>query len=251
MTSPAPALDLTAGRPAPAFDHARRSTQTEVLDGGVDTEELARILADLARFNGAMMGHWPVIRWLDHAAKNLPKDAPLSLVDVGCGYGDLLRAVRRWARKHGRSMRLVGVDLSPQVIEVARKATEPADDIDFRASNVFDYQPEKPIDFITTSLVTHHLPDAMIVQFLRWMERAARRGWVIYDLQRSAVPFYFIALAGVLMNLHPVVTYDGRVSVARSLTRKEWENAIAAAGIPVDSVSLGWFMFRFVIGRLR
>ena len=36
----------------------------------------------------------------------------------------------------------------------------------------------------------------MIVRFLRWMEATARRGWLIYDLQRNRVPFYFIALAG-------------------------------------------------------
>ena len=65
------------------------------------------------------------------------------------------------------------------------------------------------------------------------------------------MPFYFIALAGALLRLHPVVVYDGRISVARSLTRAEWESAIAAAGIPRDAVDLRWFMFRFVIGRLK
>jgi len=251
MALPANTMDLTAGKPAPAFDRARRSAQTEILDGPVDTGELAKVLRDLARFNGAMMGHWPVIQWLNHAVGTVPKDTPLGLVDVGCGYGDLLRTVRRWARKRARPIRLVGIDLSPQVIEVARGATEAADDIEFRVADVFDYKLEKPIDFVTTSLVTHHFSDTMIVQFLRWMDVSARRGWVIYDLQRSVVPFYFIALAGVLMRLHPVVTYDGRVSVARSLTRIEWKRAIADAGIPDDRVSLRWFMFRFVIGRLR
>jgi 2-polyprenyl-3-methyl-5-hydroxy-6-metoxy-1,4-benzoquinol methylase len=244
-------MDLTTSRPSPVFDRARRSAQTEVLDGQVDTNELTKILPDLARFNGAMMGHWPVIQWLNRAARNVPKDQPLTLVDVGCGYGDLLRAVRRWASKHRRPMRLVGIDLSSQVIEVARHGTDVADDIDFRVANIFEFKPDGPIDLVTTSLVTHHLSDAMIVRFLRWMEASALRGWVIYDLQRSIIPYYFIALAGTLMRLHPVVTYDGRISVARSLTRAEWKHAITEAGIPDDSVDLRWFMFRFVIGRVR
>jgi len=65
------------------------------------------------------------------------------------------------------------------------------------------------------------------------------------------VPFYFIALAGLLLRLHPVVVYDGRISVARSLTRVEWEKLIAQAGIARKAVTLRWFMFRFAIGRLR
>jgi hypothetical protein len=80
---------------------------------------------------------------------------------------------------------------------------------------------------------------------------SARRGWMIYDLQRNAVPFYFIALAGALLRLHPVVVYDGRVSVARSLTRTEWRARIAEAGLDQRAVELRWFMFRFAIGRLK
>lgn len=244
-------MDLIAGRPSPLFDSARRSTQSEILDGRVDAGELAKILADLARFNGAMLGHWPVLRWLDRAVRDVPAAQPLTLLDIGCGYGDLLRAVRRWAEKRGRMMQLIGIDLSSQVIEIARNATDASDDIAYHAGDIFDFMPAGPIDFVTTSLVAHHLSDEMIVRFLRWMEKHARKGWVIYDLQRSRVPFYFIALAGVLLRLHPVVTYDGRISVARSLTRHEWELAIAQAGIPSNAVDLRWFMFRFAIGRRK
>ena len=56
---------------------------------------------------------------------------------------------------------------------------------------------------------------------------------------------------GAVLRLHPVVVYDGRISVARSLTRAEWEARLAAAGIPRSAVDLRWFMFRFAIGRLK
>ena len=49
-------MDLIAGRPPPVFEGQRRSMQTEVLDNSVESRELAIILADLARFNGAMLG---------------------------------------------------------------------------------------------------------------------------------------------------------------------------------------------------
>jgi 2-polyprenyl-3-methyl-5-hydroxy-6-metoxy-1,4-benzoquinol methylase len=244
-------MDFTTGRPRPVFDPTRRSAQSEILDGHVETRALANILSDLARFNGTMMGHRPVLRWLDRAVKSVPPERPLTLLDVGCGYGDLLRAVRRWARKRGRRMALVGIDVNPRVIEVARAASEAADAIDYRAVDVFDFAPAGGVDFVTASLVAHHLSDATIVRLLRWLEDRATHGWLIYDLQRSRMAFRFIALAGPLLRLHPVVTYDGRVSVARSLTRGEWRHAIAQAGIEPGAVDLHWFMFRFVIGRLK
>ena len=87
-------MDLVAGRQPPVFSRAQRSAQTEILDGRVDSAELARILADLARFNGAMLGHWPLLHWLARVVKDTPAGEPLTLLDIGCGYGDLLRAAR-------------------------------------------------------------------------------------------------------------------------------------------------------------
>ena len=83
------------------------------------------------------------------------------------------------------------------------------------------------------------------------MEATARKGWLIYDLQRHAVPYYFIGLMGKLTSLHRAVIHDGRISVARSLTRAEWWRQILAAGIAGNAVKLRWFLFRFLIGRLR
>lgn len=244
-------MDLIAGRPSPVFERPRRSMQTEVLDGSVEPLELELILSDLARFNGAMLGRWLIIRWLNDALRRLPRQQPVTLLDIGCGYGDLLRAVRHWAKNLDRAIKLIGVDLNPQVIAIARANTEAADGIEYYAADVFDYRPPHPIDVVTTSLVTHHLSDTMIVRLLRWLEATAHKGWLICDLQRSIVPFYFIALAGHLLHLHPVVTYDGRVSVARSLTRKEWQQAILAAGIPNSALNIRSFMFRLMIGRTK
>jgi SAM-dependent methyltransferase len=238
-------------RAPPKFDRSRRSAQTEVLDDPISTAELKPILHDLARFNGVMQGHQPVLQWLARAVRNRPAGETLTVLDIGCGYGDLLRAICRWAKKRGRRVRLIGVDLSPQVIEVARSVTPASDAIEYHAADIFAFEPDGPIDFAVTSLVTHHLSDAMIERFLRWMDGNTRLGWVIYDLERSIMPFYFIALAGLVLRLHPVVVYDGRISVARSLIRREWEDRLRAAGILREAVELRWFIFRFAIGRTK
>src|ERR1700748_1752842 len=139
-------------------DLSRRSAEPEWLDGAdASPDELALVLRDLARFNGAMLGHWPVIDWLRTATKNLPKERTLILVDVGCGYGDLLRAVRRWARKRGLTIRLIGLDLNPETIRIAQAVTDDADEIGYCVLDVFDFAPAVPIDFVISSLVTHHM----------------------------------------------------------------------------------------------
>src|SRR4029077_4394484 len=128
-------------------------------------EELALVLRDLARFNGAMLGHWPVIDWLRRATKKARKQTALALVDVGCGYGDLLRAIRRWARKRGLTIRLIGLDLNRETIRIAQAVPDDADEIGFCVMDFFVFAPTEPIDFVVSSLVTHHMSDHLIVKF--------------------------------------------------------------------------------------
>jgi SAM-dependent methyltransferase len=243
------ALAKTA--PAP-LDLSRRSHQAEWLDDAeLHPEELAGVLRDLARFNGAMFGHRPVIAFLLRAAARAGQGQTLTVLDVGCGYGDLLRAVRRAFDRRGLPIRLIGLDLSRETIRIAQAATDAADKIAYHAGDVFAFRPPESVDVVVSSLLTHHMSDDMIAAFLRFMEQTAREGWLIYDLQRHIVPYAFIGLMGKLTRLHPMVIHDGRISVARSLTRAEWNGRLDAAGIAREAVKLRWFLFRFVIERLK
>jgi SAM-dependent methyltransferase len=243
----------TSGSLAARIDLSRRSTENERLDSpGIAPRELEDVLRDLARFNGVMLGRTPILRWLRRALASQPKGKTVRVVDVGCGYGDLLRAVRRWSRKWGvDNVALQGIDLNPVTVRIARAATRPEDLIDYRIADVFTYRPEAPVDLIVSSLFAHHLRDETLIHFLRWMEATAQRGWLICDLQRHIVPYAFIGPLGKISRVHPVVVSDGRISIARSLTRAEWRERLDGAGIPRQLVTIRWFLFRHVIGRLR
>jgi len=148
-------------------------------------------------------------------------------------------------------LNLLGIDLNPETIRIARRATDAAEEIEFRLMNAFQLGSAMPVDFIVSSLVAHHLSDPEITEFLKLMERVARRGWAIYDLQRSRFLYHFIGLAARLARLHPMIVHDGQISVTRSLTRPEWQERIAEAGISPADASIRWFFFRFLIGRRR
>jgi SAM-dependent methyltransferase len=246
---------MSAGKTVPARacrDFSRRSDEVEWLDGAnLDPVELADVLHDLARFNGAMLGRLMVLSWLRRAIAAVPPGRPPSLVDVGCGYGDLLRSIRHWADRRGIAIALCGVDANPVAIRIARAATEERDRIDFVAADALRFCPTVPIDLIVSSLLAHHLADPAIVALLRWMEGTAKQGWLVCDLQRHPLPYHAIRLAGRCAHLHPAVVRDGQVSVARALTRSEWLARLDEAGIPRRAVTIRWFLFRYLIGRVR
>ena len=230
---------------------AERSPETEMMDAdGVTATDFAACLHDLATVNTVTLARPPTLRWLAESTATMNPGDGFTLVDVGYGEGDMLRAIHRWATAKGFRPRLIGVDLNPLSEPAARAATDPAFGIDYRTGDVFDFDPSEPVDFIVSSLVTHHLTDRQVGRFLMWMEAKAVRGWFVNDLRRHWFAFYGFTVLATVMRWHRFVRHDGPVSVARSFVPDEWERALGTAGITGATVSTV-FPFRLCVERLK
>ncbi len=217
--------DLVASWPAEPLDFSRRAAGPEIMDDDrLDAATYAAVIADLARVNSITLARIPTINWLKKNTKNLDS---FTLLDVGFGHGDMLRAIAAWARGAGKRVRLVGVDLNPRSAPAAAAATNPEDGIEYRTglAETLDLKP----DFIISSLVAHHMDDAELAGFIGWMQGAAARGWLINDLHRHPVAWLgFQALARVF-RWHPIVRHDGALSVRRAFVRSDWAKLLKTA----------------------
>ena len=96
------------------------------MDGPCSYEELRDCLRHLAWVNRLTRAHRPVMLWMERVATGAERcahDRPLKIVDVGCGYGDMLRRIERWAGRRGVAVELVGVDVNANAVRAAREAT--------------------------------------------------------------------------------------------------------------------------------
>lgn len=225
----------------------RRRDEEQMDAPDLDPAIYARVLSDLAKVNRWTFTARPSLRFLERATAGL---SSFSLLDVGFGHGDMLRAIGRWARKRGVTAHLVGVDLNPMSAQIARAATSGDLAIDFRTGDYAD-QPEA-FDFIVSAQVAHHMSDDQLATFLRHMEREARRGWLISDLNRHWFAHAGFPLMARLLGMHRIVREDGTLSIARSIRPAEWPPILAAAGIDLDSVAIcRRFPFRVTVERVR
>ena len=227
---------------------ATRSRQDEQMDApGLDPAVYERVLHDLARVNRWTFTAWPTIAFLNRAIGDARH---FSLLDVGFGDGDILRAVARWARRRGISAQLVGVDLNEKSLAAARHATPPDLRIDYRTGDYLD-QPE-PFDFIISSQVTHHMTDAQLMTFLQHMEAKAGRGWLICDLHRHGFAYRGFPILARLLRVHRIVREDGQLSIARAFRPAEWRALLEQAGIEPGAVRIvRRFAFRLCVERIR
>jgi SAM-dependent methyltransferase len=237
-----------------AQDFAQRSTVDELMDTeAVSFEDFRACLVDLAAVNRLTLAYRPTIAYLDALTVNQrPSGRRLRILDVGSGYGDMLRQVAKWARRRGIAVELTGVDMNPWSRRAAVEATDPALDIRWVTADAFEYAREADVDIILSSLFTHHLSDGALVRFLVFMEDCARVGWFVNDLHRHRVPYAFFRLWSDLAGYHRFVQHDGPVSIARAFSRADWERFLLEAGVPSGSVKIAWQVpFRLTLARYR
>ncbi|MCE7796557.1 methyltransferase domain-containing protein [Sphingobium sufflavum] len=228
-----------------------RSAEPEWMDGDeVSEAEFAACLHDLAKVNSVTLARPPTLRFIAQAFARAA-GRPLTLLDVGYGAGDMLRAISRYAKRRQTDIRLIGIDLNPRSLPSARAATPDSMAIDYRTGDIFALSEDEPIDLVISSLVTHHMSDAEILCFIRWIDRRARCGWFINDLHRHPVAYHGFRALSAAMRWHPFVRHDGPLSVARSFRRADWDRLLCAAG--VEGVArVAWHVpFRLCVTRWR
>ncbi len=239
-------------KPARRPDFSRRSEAAELMDGPCDYETFRDCLTDLARVNRLTGAYRPTLSFLDRIRSEgrLPTDRPLHVLDVGAGHGDMLRKVAMWARGRGVPVKLTGVDISPSSARAARAATPDDMPIDWHTGDALQFRADGPVDVILSSLVAHHMPDDVLIRFLRWQDSTAGIGWFVNDLHRHPLPYHVFARASRAMRMHRFVQHDGPVSIARSFVRSDWQRYLAAA--KVDEAQVQWWMpFRLCVAKVQ
>jgi SAM-dependent methyltransferase len=241
--------------PQPGLDLSCRADLIEMMDQPCAYEELRACLHDIARVNRLTFAYRPTISWMEKLVATHSRSSPLRVVDVGCGYGDTLRRIDSWATKRGIPVSLTGIDLNPDAIRAAREATPTQRierDIEWIVGDALSDAATGDIDVVICSLLTHHLTDAQIVEFLRWMEQRTRLGWFINDLHRQPVPYHLFRLLARFTNWHPFVKYDGPASIRRSFRAEDWQQLSTAAGFSAETISIQEFRpARLCVSRIK
>ncbi len=225
-----------------------RSNEEEIMDDLTSSGEVIdQTLKELDEINRKLGGNNVTI---DGLKKLLAKNPPLrrlTIADIGCGGGDILIEIARWAEKRRLSIDLIGIDANPHIIEFAKRNAAGFPQIKFASVDVFSeaFQ-EQSFDIIISSLFTHHFSDDALITLFRSLKRQARFGVIINDLHRHWLAYYSIKIIVKFLSKSPMVRHDGPVSVLRAFKKKELINLLRKAGIYNYSIKWMW-AFRYQV----
>jgi 2-polyprenyl-3-methyl-5-hydroxy-6-metoxy-1,4-benzoquinol methylase len=229
---------------------AERALQEELMDApDLDPASYAALLADLAKVTTITMGRRPTLGFLDRVLGDrvIGNAQSIRVLDVGYGHGDMLRRIDRWAGSRGIQAELTGIDLNPKSAAVASAASS-GRNINFLTGDYASLAGQG-FDVILSSLVAHHMTHAQLIAFLRFMDREAKRGWLVNDLHRHGFAYAGYPLLGAIMGWHPIVKHDGRLSIARSYRPGEWPALLGEAGVEGARVFRA-FPFRLCVEKI-
>ncbi len=225
-----------------------RWDQEEIMDDlNFAGEEMDQALRELETINKWLGGNAVTLSGLNKLKQSFPEKHAFSLVDMGCGGGDMLRLIADWGRKKKLQLKLTGVDANPYIIEYARKNTKTYPEIDYQVANVFDKDLQiQPFDVVTSTLFTHHFSQSQLsVLIPNWIDQASM-GVVLNDLHRHWLAYYSIIGITKIMSKSHMVKNDGPISVLRAFSKQDLEQLLVAHNI--NHYMLHWrWAFRWLL----
>jgi SAM-dependent methyltransferase len=193
-----------------------RRRGVELLDDpSSDAALVTRSLRDVAQANRWFGGTAAVVAEVDSLLE--AGSAPLTLLDVGTGAGDIPEQVRQRARRRGVELTTIGLE---RTTSIAAGAATRARFVCVGDGLHLPFR-DKSMDIVTCSQVLHHFADDEATTLIREMHRVARRLAVVADLRRSWIAAAGIWVSSFALRFHPVSRHDGVLSVLRGYRRHE------------------------------
>lgn len=201
-------------------------------DPACDPLLLRNTYRQFARVNALVTG-WRRV-FARHLAPRLRNGT--TILDVGCGGGDLARNLSEWSRRAGVRVYVIAIDPDPRAIGYATSAPLAAGAglarpchaknrqpraVDFRQTTAEELAwSSERFDIVVSNHLLHHLADAAIPSFLE-TTAALANGLVIHsDMSRHPLAYSAFSLTRPLFPQSFIVD-DGLTSIRRAFTPDE------------------------------
>jgi hypothetical protein len=199
-----------------------RTDKEELMDDfSIGGDLLRDTLDKLENINRWLGGNLMTVKALKKVLKNHPKEQELTIADIGCGHGDILRDVAKFGRKNGYKMKLIGMDANPTAIAYANELSTEFPELSFKTEDIFSEAfKNRKFDVVLATLFLHHFKEAKLVSFLGNTLKQTKIGIVVNDLHRHKLAYYLFMLLSVFIKNNMIIE-DGLTSVLRGFKRNE------------------------------
>lgn len=156
-----------------------------------------------------------------------------SMLDIGCGGGDLLIRLAAWAAADGFRVMVTGIEPDHRAVDYASGLTLP-ENVSIEAKTTSDLVREgRQFDIVVSNHVLHHLSTAELTAFLDDSRQLARTFVLHNDIRRNDLAFIgFLPMWFFFKN--SFIVRDGLTSIRRSYRKDELIEVVANEWTVID-----------------
>lgn len=227
----------------------RTDLEESMDDFSMDNDGLITALDDLARINKFLGGNSVTIKGIEKLLQNHKKNAIITILDFGCGDGEMLRQVADYGKRKNISFNLIGIDANAATIRYAENNSKNYSNISYLAEDIFLYDFSKyNIDIALITLTLHHFKDDEILNLMKVIFNLVKNGIVVNDLQRSKLAYRLFQAIIFVFRLEPMTANDGLISILRGFKRPDLEKFSKQLDFKKHSISWKWaFRYQWII----
>lgn len=223
----------------------QRTDKEELMDDfSIGGDLLRDTLDKLENINRWLGGNKATVNGLKAILEKHPKDQEITIVDVGCGHGDILRDVAKFGRKNNYKFKLIGIDANPTAIDYANELSIDFPELSFETQDIFSEEfKSRKFDVVLATLFLHHFKEPELVSYLKNTLKQTKIGIVVNDLHRNKVAYYLFMLLSIFIS-NKMIIEDGLTSVLRGFKRTDLQEMSAKIKVKSE-ISWKW-AFRFL-----
>lgn len=229
-----------------------RTNNPEIMDDfALEGDALIKALDKIAKINQLLGGNRLTLGGVEKLLQKVSNSSLITIVDVGCGNGDMLRRLADFGIRNNLNLKLIGIDANAFTVNYAVVLSKNYSNIEFRCEDVFGQSfSELNYDIVFCTLTLHHFKNDEIVKLLRLFDKNSSLGFVVNDLHRNAVAYRLFQLLCFVFQMNEMSRKDGLTSVLRGFKKEELIAFSEKLGFKKYSVQWKWaFRYQWIVEK--
>ncbi len=227
-----------------------RSAKDEIMDDlSISGEIVNKTLIELDTINKWLGGNSITINGIEKLLEDKKITNEITIADLGCGSGEMLKLINEWAKTKNYLVSLIGFDANENITAYAKEHLKALSNAKLVTMNIFseEFRLQK-FDVVVGTLFFHHFSSEQLVDFFKQLKHQVRIGIVINDIHRHWLAYHSIRLLTKLFSRSTMVKHDAPVSVLRAFSKGELIDIFTKVGMTNFSIQWRWaFRWQVVI----
>jgi ubiquinone/menaquinone biosynthesis C-methylase UbiE len=138
-----------------------RTDAPEIMDDfALEGPQLTDALDKIAQINQLLGGNTLTLNGVLKLISKVPKGRVITIVDLGCGSGDMLRTLADYALRNQLNFKLIGIDANLFTVNYATNSSIKYPNIEYLSKDIFEIKFENlTFDIALCTLTLHHFKD--------------------------------------------------------------------------------------------